>query len=89
MKSKTVDILKEGVLLPPTPDKCQKCAVAHPPEAPHDATSLYYQYWFKKQYGRWPTWEDAMAHCSEEVKKGTIEVLEENHVDWRNHEKTN
>ena len=82
-KIKTIDLLKDGQLLPPPPDKCQQCAVGHVKEAPHNAQSLYYQYWFKKQHGRWPTWEDAMEHCSEAVKKGTIAVLETNHVDWR------
>jgi hypothetical protein len=82
-KVKTVDLLKEGTLLPPPPGKCQQCAVDHDPGAPHDATSLFYQYYFRKMHGRWPTWEDAMEHCTEAVKKGTIEVLEENHIDWR------
>lgn len=51
------------------PDKCPECAIAHDPKMPHDAQSLYYQYKF---YGendkRWPTWLDAMAHCTEEMQ---------------------
>lgn len=57
------------MLLPPAPDVCQECAVKHAPEEPHDATSLYYQYSFKAEHGRWPKWSDAIAHCSEELKQ--------------------
>ena len=56
------------MLLPPAKDVCQECAVKHAPEEPHDATSLYYQYSFKAEHGRWPGWKEAMAHCSEEMK---------------------
>lgn len=59
---------KEFVLLPSAKDVCQECAVKHQPEEPHDLTSLYYQYLFYGKHGRWPTWSDAMSHCSEETK---------------------
>lgn len=68
-KVKTIDILAEGTLLPPSPDKCQQCGIKHPPEQAHDGDSLYYQYWFKKHYGRWPTWKDAIEHCPPHIKK--------------------
>ena len=55
-------------LLGPAPDKCQECAVDHAHDAPHDQQSLYYQMRFHATHGRWPTWSDAMAHCTEEVK---------------------
>lgn len=55
-------------LLPPAPDVCHCCAVDHDPEQPHNKDSLYYQYWFYAQHGRWPTWRDAMEHCSFEVR---------------------
>ena len=55
-------------VLPPAPDKCQICAVKHEPEIPHNAQSLYYQMTFNGMVGRAPTWADAMAHCSEEMK---------------------
>lgn len=83
-KVKTIDLLNKGKLVPPSPDKCQKCAVKHSANTPHKGDSLYYQYWFKKKYGRWPTWKDAMEHCTTEVKKLCIEVLEDHRVDWRN-----
>jgi len=56
-----------GLVAPP-PNVCQECAVDHPPEYPHNQQSLFYQYKFFNDHGRWPTWEDAMAHCSEEIK---------------------
>jgi hypothetical protein len=68
-------------LMPCAPDVCQECAVKHEPGAPHNAQSLYYQYKFYGQHGRWPTWADAMAHCTDEVKQMTIKVLKEHGVD--------
>lgn len=55
-------------MLPPAPHLCQCCAVDHPEKQPHNAQSLYYQYWFAASNHRKPTWADAMAHCTEEVK---------------------
>jgi len=66
---KTIDLLQEGTLLPPAKDKCQQCAVKHEEGQAHDGNSLYYQYWFMKLYKRWPTWSDAVEHCSPEVKE--------------------
>lgn len=65
---KVIDLAKEGTLLPCVPDGCQECAVDHDPEMPHDQQSLYYQYKFYHDHGRWPTWEDSMSHCSTEVQ---------------------
>lgn len=50
------------------PSVCPECLVKHAPNVPHDKNSLYYQCTFYSQQGRWPTWEDATAHCSQEVK---------------------
>ncbi|MEX2629512.1 MAG: hypothetical protein WD341_06190 [Tistlia sp.] len=57
-------------ILPPPPDACQVCGrrPAHPAAEPHDAGSLYYQYAFRAEHGRWPTWKDALAHCAEPVR---------------------
>ena len=55
-------------LLPPKEGTCPICATKHEPEMPHNAQSLYYQYRFYGVRGRWPTWADAMAHCSEEMR---------------------
>ncbi len=54
-------------LLPPPADVCQACAVDHPHDQPHNQLSLHWQYWFYARHNRWPTWTDAMAHCTEEV----------------------
>lgn len=56
-------------LLPCAKDVCQECAVDHPPQHPHNQQSLYFQYKFYGQHGRWPTWADAIAHCSPEMQK--------------------
>jgi protein-disulfide isomerase len=55
-------------LMPPPTGRCQICAAAHAAEEPHDASSLYYQMAFKGMVGRDPTWADAIAHCSDEMK---------------------
>jgi hypothetical protein len=59
--------LKEG--------QCAECAVIHPVEAPHNQQSLFWQYSFMEKHGRWPTWTDAMAHCTPEVKAQWIAEL--------------
>ncbi len=69
------------MLLPPKPDVCQKCAVDHKKELPHDQTSMYWQYWFYSQYERWPTWADAMEHCTDEMKKVWSDELRKRGID--------
>jgi hypothetical protein len=66
----TEDRMVDVGLLPPSPSACQVCGKtpAHPLEMPHDAQSLYYQYAFYGEHGRWPTWKDAMTHCTDEMK---------------------
>lgn len=58
----------EFKLLPPPPGFCEVCAVQHEPGEPHNQQSFYYQFVFYNQHGRSPTWADAMAHCTDEVK---------------------
>lgn len=55
-------------LLPCAPDVCQECAVDHEPWQAHNQQSLYYQYHFYAKHGRWPTWEDAIAHCAPDIQ---------------------
>ena len=57
------------------PGTCPMCAVNHNPEQPHNRDSLAYQYKLYGEHGRWPTWEDAMEHCSDEVKAYWKEAL--------------
>lgn len=69
---------KHGLmLLGNTPEgTCPMCATAHEPDQPHNQQSLAYQYKFYDEHGRWPTWRDAMAHCTEEIKAFWIAELE-------------
>jgi hypothetical protein len=62
-------------LLPAKKGTCEQCAVNHEPEQPHNQQSMAYQYWFYNKHGRWPTWRDAMAHCSDEIKALWIKEL--------------
>jgi len=71
-------------LLSPAPDRCPHCAVQHPPEDPHDATSLFYGVWFKQQHGRSPTWADAIDHCDERTKALWTEGLANAGIDQKN-----
>lgn len=59
----------------PRPGACSQCFIEHHPAFPHDAQSLQYQYRFNAEHGRWPTWEDAMAHCDDEVYEAFREGL--------------
>ena len=56
---------------------CPLCAVSHDPGQPHNRDSLTYQYKFYDQHGRWPTWMDAMAHCTPEIQKAWCDALQE------------
>jgi len=69
------------MLLPPNPGDCQQCAVDHEPEQPHNQQSLYWQYWFYGKHGRWPTWHDAMRHCTEDIRQFWTKALQERGVD--------
>ncbi len=64
-------------MLPPPAGKCPECATDHEPNQPHNQQSLFYQAKFYNDNGRWPTWKDAMAHCSDEIKDLWIKELEE------------
>ena len=55
-------------ILPPGPGKCPVCAGAHDPAQPHNKDSLYYRMKFRQAHGRYPNWEDAMAHCMPDVR---------------------
>lgn len=57
------------------PGSCPECATAHEPYMPHNRDSLYYQYQYYDKHGKWPTWADAMAHCSQRIKELWIEEL--------------
>ena len=63
------------------PGTCPMCAVKHDPEQPHNRDSLAYQYKFYDEFGRWPTWADAMAHCPEDIKRYWTEELGKRGID--------
>jgi len=67
-------------MMPPPPGVCSQCARDHEPDQPHDAQSLHYQYAFYAEHDRWPTWEDAMAHCVPEMKEQWRQALREHGV---------
>ncbi|MCD8218093.1 MAG: hypothetical protein LUD01_08635, partial [Clostridiales bacterium] len=55
---------------------CPECGVVHKPGYPHYRDSIVYQYIFYDRHGRWPTWADAMAHCTDSMKAVWIKELE-------------
>lgn len=63
-----MDNIEEIKIRAPGPGNCPLCATDHAPGLPHDRDSLYYQNWFYKRNKRFPTWDDAMAHCTAKVK---------------------
>lgn len=65
----------------PPPGTCAECGCPHEADEPHDALSLHYQYSFYGREGRWPDWNDAMAHCDEQTRRAWAEALEEAGVD--------
>ncbi len=88
MKSKTPKLDKpmkqypgRMMLLPCKLGVCQECAVNHTPDFPHNKDSLYYQYHFYFEHNRWPTWTDAMAHCTDEMKSFWVDELKKNGVE--------
>ena len=64
-------------MLDAAPGTCPDCAVKHDPTQPHNQQSIHYQYSFFADNNRWPTWADAMDHCSDEIKNQWIEALSE------------
>jgi hypothetical protein len=80
----TGEVLEEkqgaGMLLPPKPGTCNVCATKHEPELPHNRDSLYYQMAFQSEHGRWPTWADAMTHCSVQMQETWRKLLRERGV---------
>lgn len=67
-------------LLPAKDGTCPECATAHEPEQPHNQQSLFYQYDFYGKHGRWPTWGDALSHCSQHIRNMWVEELKKRGV---------
>ncbi len=75
------DNLNGFTLLGPSPDVCQQCAEDHHPDILHNQRSLYYKMWFLQKHGTYPTWRDAMSHCSDEAKAISTKALQDRGVD--------
>ena len=75
--------LREGRLSIPAPKEgaCPVCGEIHGRGEPHNSNSRLYQHRFRKKHGRYPTWEDAMGHCSFTVKKRFCERLKRHGVE--------
>ena len=67
-------------LMPAKAGTCPECSAAHDPKQPHYQQSLFYKYKFYNEHGHWPTWKDAMAHCTEDIKSFWIKELAERGV---------
>lgn len=57
--------------------QCSQCGQPHRPDEPHNPGSLAYQYSFYAEHDRWPTWADAISHCTGEVRQAWIKALRE------------
>jgi hypothetical protein len=64
----------------PKEGQCPECAAMHPPESAHNQQSLHWQYYFYEKFNRWPTWEDAIAHCKPDIRKKWRVALAEHGV---------
>lgn len=65
----------EVAVLPPKAGACWVCGDVHNGRDPHNARSILYQHRFRKRNGRYPTWADAMSHCSRKTKEKWVERL--------------
>lgn len=68
-------------ILPAPAGTCEACATKHEPDEPHNATSMFYQYAFHAEHGRWPTWKDAMEHCDEPTQAAWLDSLDAQGID--------
>jgi len=73
--------IKDLAILPAQKGTCPTCAVKHDPRMPHNKDSLFYQMSFYQEHERWPTWVDAMGHCTPDVKEWMISALKTHGID--------
>lgn len=69
------DSMDEIRITAPVPGTCPVCATKHDERDPHDRDSLYYQNQFFKANKRFPSWWDAMGHCTDMTKAVWAEKL--------------
>lgn len=66
------------ILLFPLPEGiCPQCGIFHEYHEPHQVNTVHYQVWFKRKHGRYPTAQDAVAHCSARTKLDWLKYLHE------------
>lgn len=70
----------EWSLMPPKPGACTTCAVIHPPDRPHNPDSLYWATKNELEGKPPPTWDDALAHVSDEIHEIWANALAFYHV---------
>lgn len=61
------------VLIPP--GCCEVCGIGHEPEWPHNPDSLTWQTKREIAGEPMPTWKDALAHCSPEMREMWVREL--------------
>ncbi len=69
-------------MLPARPGTCAMCATAHAEGLAHNATSLFYQVRFRAKWGRDPTWADACAHLSDNLKRAWRTAMRGTEAEW-------
>ncbi len=75
---------KYGIEIAPVmkaPGVCGMCGRRHKADQPHDKSSLYYQYRFYDENGRFASWADAMQHCDRTTKMMWRHSLQERGID--------
>jgi hypothetical protein len=74
-------------IVPAPSGTCPQCACKHEEGMPHNRDSLHYQYSFFADHQRWPTWADAMSHCSDEAKELLVGFLANHGINAHGEEK--
>lgn len=79
--TKKTTVKEFDFMLPAPQGCCPVCAHKHPETYPHNATTLFYKIKFQREHKRWPTWNDAMSHCTPEMQKLWREGLKKQGVE--------
>ena len=74
------DSMDEIKITAPVPGACPICATKHDAHDPHDRDSLYYQNQFFKANKRFPSWWDAMSHCTDMTKTVWVDKLKKHGI---------
>ncbi len=74
-----------SVCKPREPETCQMCGRRHFAHQPHDPTSPLYALNFRSTERRWPSWKDAMSHCSPKMQDYLLRMLRKHHMSAETH----